>query len=158
VYAITARDERHLKTLYPPFAAKVRKWMELCYEIKLPVHLTSSFRFFGEQDILWQQGKSKARGGESKHNFCLATDFCFDNGEQDGVQNPYHEPFPGAWEKAAIIAKSCGIIAGYFWKTFQDKPHLEAMTESSVDELRSIFIKKNKEGLFTYLDEHCKLV
>lgn len=157
MFSITLRDERHLKTLYKPFAHQVRKWLNRCHEEKLPVHLTQSFRFYGEQDILWQNGNSRARGGESLHNFYLAIDFAFDNSSDQGLQDPYKEPFNGAWEKAAKLAEEFGMEAGYFWEN-QDKPHVQAKIKTPVKDLHKLYIKKDSEGLFSYLDEYENLV
>lgn len=156
--SLTARDERHLKTLYKPFAAQVRRWMERCHSEGLEVRLSQSFRFYGEQSVLYQQGKSRANGGESKHNFCLAVDFVFDSDkDKEGIQNPYLEPFDGAWKKAAELAEEEGMIAGYFWE-HQDRPHIEAKTKATCKELHKIFIKGDMPALFKYLDENEKLI
>lgn len=150
---ITHRDKRHLSLCYPPFAAKIEKLLNECHQSGVPVHITQSFRFFGEQDVLFAQGKSQKQGGSSKHNFYLAIDFCFDNGEADGVQDPYKEPFPGAWEFVAKKANAIGLVSGFYWKSFQDKPHIEYPVNASIEEIRSVFLKQGKDGLFKYLDQ-----
>ncbi len=157
MYEITLRDERHLKTVYPPFSRKVREWLQKCHKENLPIHLTQSFRFYGEQDLLFSQGKSRAKGGESYHNFFLAVDFAFDNSPDQGLQDPYKEPFEGAWKKAAELAQELGMEAGFFWE-HQDKPHIQAKIKTPLTELHRIFLKKDASGLFQYLDENETLV
>lgn len=154
MFEITPRDEMILKNLYPKFASAIRVWMSDCFKDKLPVHLTCGFRYYGETDVLFSQGKTNAKGGESKHNFCLAVDWCFDNDEKPGIQDPYHEPFPGAWEMAAKKAQDLGLISGFFFKSISDKDHIEAKTKATCQELHSVFIKTGREGLFAFLDQN----
>jgi len=153
MYKITHRDERNLKMCYPRFGERVRAWLEKCHEEEIPVHITQSHRFYGEQDELFRLGKSPVKGGESLHNFFLAVDFGFDNSENEGLQDPYTEPFEGAWKKAAIIARGMGLVSGFFWD-HQDRPHLQAKIKTSTHELHRIFLKLDREGLYDYLDKN----
>lgn len=148
------RDETILKGLYPPFSEQIQHFMKYCWREGHPVHLSQGFRLFGEQDTLFRHGKSLKKGGESLHNYGVAIDIIFDNNPlAPGVQNPYHAA-EDRWHNVANIGARCGLEPGYYWKSFQDKPHFQAKIKSKVGDLRKAFLKESFKGLWDFLDTH----
>jgi peptidoglycan L-alanyl-D-glutamate endopeptidase CwlK len=91
------------------------------------VVLTSGTRTMGEQRKLYAQGRTapgaivtKAKPGDSAHNFGLAFDFAFG----DGSGSPTW-PESGPWGKVASVGKALGLVWGGDWTSFKDRPHLE---------------------------------
>lgn len=130
-----------LSGLFPLFKRQMLSFLELCWQNGIPVHLCAGFRTFAEEDTVYASGKSHTKGGQSFHNYGLAADIVFDNSDRDGVQDPYVEPFGGAWLSCAQLGSKCGLQPGAFWASFQDKPHYQAMINTSVEDLKSAYIK-----------------
>jgi peptidoglycan L-alanyl-D-glutamate endopeptidase CwlK len=151
------RDEKILNGLYKPFASQIRHFMQYCWSRGLNIHLSQGMRTFAEEDAFYLAGKSQTKGGYSYHNYGVAVDYVFDSDpNKDGVQDPYLEPRAGAWEMVANIAARCGLTPGYFWKSFQDKPHIQATLKCKIEDLRSAFLKNSLTGLWDFLDTHEK--
>jgi uncharacterized protein YcbK (DUF882 family) len=89
------------------------------------VEVVQGFRTFAEQNALYAQGRTKAgnvitkaKAGQSFHNFGLAVDLCkFVNGKPDWNDEEF-------WLNLRNLARNRGLISGYDWK-FQDKPHVQ---------------------------------
>ena len=152
-FSLTHRDARILGECYPPFADKIKLLLPICWEKKLPIHLTQGFRYFGEQDELYKAGKSNAKGGNSYHNFGLAVDFCFDSSPDSGIQDPYLEPFEGSFKAVADSAKELGLEPGFYWKSFIDKPHIQAKITIPIDDLKCTIIKGGIYAVYRLLNE-----
>jgi peptidoglycan LD-endopeptidase CwlK len=88
---IISRDK---SLLYPPFAEQLRDFESRLGAAKLPFYLFMALRTFECQDELYAQGRTlpgkivtNARGGDSLHNFGLASDWVLDGqGEKPGIQ------------------------------------------------------------------------
>lgn len=125
---LDARSEANIATLLPDAQAAARKFLEELLET-LPTDSTakiiSGTRTFEEQDRLFEQGRTtpgpivtRARGGQSNHNFSIAWDVgIFTNGR-------YLEDSP-LYELVGSVAKAQGLEWGGSWLTIQDKPHVE---------------------------------
>ena len=90
--------------------------------------VTSGRRTIDEQNKLYSQGRTtsgsvvtKARGGESPHNFGLAADLC----PLDRNGNLWWNCPDDIWQVIHNLAEERGYLdSGYDWK-FCDRPHLE---------------------------------
>lgn len=99
-----------------------------------PVRVTHTLRTFDEQMHLYQQGRklvadewviaepahivTRARPGESAHNFGAAFDIC--------VQGPHPYPDdPALWEMYGHLGEGLGLVWGGRWPTLKDRPHFE---------------------------------
>lgn len=107
-----------------------------------------TLRTFAEQDALYAQGRTrlfdangkrlgvvtKAKGGQSIHNFGLALDIVLlkdTNGDgtfesaswEDTVD--FDKDGRADWMEVVSILKKNGWIWGGDWKSFKDKPHFE---------------------------------
>jgi peptidoglycan L-alanyl-D-glutamate endopeptidase CwlK len=137
---IDARSKKHLDTLLP----KVRPVME-AFVLEAKKHfqekgvdcvVIAGTRTWAEQDAIYAQGRTKpgpivsrARGGESRHNFCLAIDLgLFKDGKYLGT-HPLYKDLKG------IVAKFPALEWGGNWK-FVDEPHVEFRTGLSLAQMR----------------------
>ena len=107
------------------------------------IRVAQGYRTYAEQNALFAQGRTtsgsivtKAKGGESNHNFGLAFDIVgVTNGKMDYNLN---------WKSLSTLGKSKGFEWGGDWK-FKDMPHFENMFGNSLKELRAL--PKDKNGL-----------
>ncbi|TLY41369.1 MAG: M15 family metallopeptidase [Nitrospirae bacterium] len=78
---------------------------------------------------------TKAKGGQSYHNFGLAFDIVvLDSlGKADWDTN-----HPG-WKKAGDLGKSVGLEWGGDWKSFKDLPHFQYTGGLTLEECRELF-------------------
>jgi len=88
------------------------------------IRLVQGFRSIAEQDRLYAQGRTtpgnivtKAKGGESFHNYGCALDFTFRKHGNDAPKN--------LWETLGTIGKQHGLEWGGDWKRFVDRPHFQ---------------------------------
>lgn len=107
---------------------KVLQIIEKAYYEGIYVLVTDGYRSNAEQDALYAIGRTKpgkivtkAKGGQSNHNFGIAVDFCLTN-EAGTIAN---YTVNSDWRRVAAIAKSKGFEWGGDWKGFVDNPHLE---------------------------------
>ncbi len=104
-----------------------------------------TLRSYARSDYLYAQGRTrpgaivtKAAGGQSRHNFGGAGDYC----PSYGANGPLCWDFDrdpklmAAMRRAAAIAKIFGLEWGGDWKEFPDLPHFQAAGEPTLTECR----------------------
>ena len=137
---IDARSQKNLDTLLP----KVRPVME-AFVLEAKKHfqekgvdciVIAGTRTWAEQDAIYAQGRTKpgkivsrARGGESRHNFGLAIDLGL------FVNKKYLEDSPFYDHIGPIVAKFPQLEWGGNWK-FVDEPHVEFKTGLTLAAMR----------------------
>jgi hypothetical protein len=90
-----------------------------------PVRIVQGFRSIEEQNKLYAQGRNgnpgaivtRARGGESFHNYGVAVDFVF---RKEG-----YNATEALWQLLGRVGKAQGFEWGGDWKGFVDRPHFE---------------------------------
>lgn len=89
---------------------------------------TSGRRSIGEQNRLYEQGRTtpgnivtRAKGGQSPHNFGLAADLAPYKNSSIWWDAP-----AGYWAAMGAIAESHGLVWGGNFKNIVDQPHIEA--------------------------------
>jgi peptidoglycan LD-endopeptidase CwlK len=99
----------------------------------------SGHRTWAEQDALFARGGvTKARGGQSNHNFGIAVDFGVFRGK---VYMDSEDPRLAAQVHAAVAvhARRLGFEWGGDWKSFKDTPHFEIKTGLSMAQKRKLY-------------------
>lgn len=148
-------SENRLKSVIPELAEKNRTISkQLSDRHHIEIEIVSAFRSFDEQNKLFAQGRTsagqivtKARGGQSWHNFGLAVDVCpFKNGVF--LWNADNR----TWLTIANCARLYELESGYFWK-FQDKPHLQLTKGFSLDAAKAIFLSHGLPRLWKTISE-----
>ena len=158
-----------LALIYPPVVERYLDTLEACRKREAVYYGISGTRSFEEQDRLHEQGRmrvggewvildpskivTKARGGESAHNFGLAADSCRDKDkDRAGLQ-------PG-WrlEDYLILAeeaKKHGLEAAYWWQTFREGPHVQlplGALGTSLPKLRALHAGGGINAVWSHLD------
>jgi len=120
---------------------------------KAACRFSYTLRTFAEQDALYAQGRTKkgpivtkARGGESYHNYGLAVDIVLliDN-DGDGIyetpswdeKGDYDSDKKAEWMEIVTIFKKYGWEAGIDWH-FRDAPHFQKTFGKSIIELQQL--------------------
>ena len=111
--------------LLPELQDKARAFLTTAADKGFSLRITQGLRTMEEQAKLYAQGRTTpgkivthAKPGESKHNFGKAFDVCFTG----------KDPYPTddkKWKDIADIGNSLGLTPGYYFKSFQDKPHFQ---------------------------------
>jgi peptidoglycan LD-endopeptidase CwlK len=135
------RSEGCIGTLSLKAQRQARVFLGRVLDGGVRARIISGTRSYAEQDALYRQGRfgnpglkvTKARGGQSNHNFGIAWDIGIFT-----ASGGYLEEGPG-YQKAANLglAGSAGAIEwGGHWIDFVDRPHYQLALTLSVAELR----------------------
>lgn len=117
--AVDARSEAAIATLHRIVQPKARQMVKLAAENGITVKITSGTRTYAEQDKLFAQGGvTKARGGQSNHNFGLAFDLTIFKDEKPVWESPQYKTL-------GKLGKSLGFTWGGDWTSIVDEPHFE---------------------------------
>jgi hypothetical protein len=115
------------------------------------IRVTSGLRTFAEQDALYAQGRTtpgdivtKARAGQSNHNYGLAADVV---PLADGRPN-WNAP-SATWQVLGEEGKRAGLSWGGEWKGFVDRPHFELPVGMSVQECFRIYQQGGLDAVWT---------
>lgn len=109
-----------LSKVHPRLAAGAQKIIELARSEGYAIKVSQGLRTFAEQDKLFRQRPvvTRARGGQSMHNYGLAVDFVFVvDGKVSWDDKLYRNI--GRW------ATQAGLEWGGNWKSFKDMPHCQ---------------------------------
>lgn len=126
--------------IYPPFLAKLEQLVAACKARGAEYWATSGYRSWEEQNKLYALGRTaknvdttssnpmggrvtNAKGGQSNHNYSIATDFALDKDtERAGLQPDWNLE---AYRVLAEEAKKLGLEAGFYWTKIKDGPHVQ---------------------------------
>ena len=149
---IDSRTAKMIATLDPKAAAIFMPFIEAAKEIAkkegVEYAAISGNRTWKEQDDLYAQGRTKpgkivtkAKGGQSNHNFGIALDFgCFKMGKylDDGDK---HEQWLADKVHKAVgsIAQSHKLEWGGSWTSIKDYPHFQVATGKTLATLRALY-------------------
>jgi peptidoglycan L-alanyl-D-glutamate endopeptidase CwlK len=142
------RSEQNIETLLPAAQIKAREFLNAVPKGKLTIRIISGTRTYGEQDALYAIGRTsqmnrrpvtKAKGGQSNHNFGIGWDIgIFEGGKYyDGDTKQER----AAYSDLAQTIKSSlpGVEWGGDWSSFPDPPHYQLPTQKSTSEVRALF-------------------
>jgi peptidoglycan L-alanyl-D-glutamate endopeptidase CwlK len=133
------RSESNIQTLLPAAQEKAREFMKAVQAAGVTIKIISGTRTFAEQDALYRQGRdlpgpkvTKARGGQSNHNFGVAWDVgIFKSGQYLG-ESPLYAQVGG-------IGKGLGLEWGGDWTSFPDEPHFQIVPEANLQSIAAKF-------------------
>lgn len=122
---VDERSEKAIKTLLPEVQPYARALILGAKEQGIKIVVTSATRTYDEQNELFAQGRTKpgkivtkARGGQSNHNFGIAFDVTIFDGSDPIWESP-------AYKAVGAIGRSLGLSWGGDWKSILDEPHFE---------------------------------
>ena len=133
-------SRKRLAQVHPALAARIQTLIDILLQHGIQVEVVQGLRTFAQQDALFAQGRTRpgpivtrARGGQSNHNYGLACDLVpFTNGQPN-----WNAPL-GVWTTIGSEAEKLGLEWGGDWKKFVDKPHVQ-LPGLSVAECLSLF-------------------
>lgn len=128
-----ARTARHLASVQPELADRVRPILETMFELGHPMTITDGNRTLAEQQALYRKGRSIAPIGrkyivtnadgvrkKSNHQDGRAVDCTFLN-----AQGRPHWPKRGPWDVYGRLVKAAGLKWGGDFLSINDRPHAE---------------------------------
>lgn len=125
-----------IKLLHPAIKDEVLEIYRKLVSDKIFIRITSTFRSFHEQTLLFEQGRTKpgkivtnARAGSSFHNYGLAFDFCLLVNEKmvswDQLAD-FNMDGMADWMQVVEAFEAKGYTWGGRWKGgFKDAPHMQ---------------------------------
>lgn len=143
------RSENCIATLLPPAQKIARRFLAAAKGFPLAVRIISGTRTYAEQDALFAIGRTtqmnrspvtKARGGQSNHNFGIAWDvgiFGADGAYFTGKNRAEQKAYADL--SAVVKAAVPGLEWGGDWATFPDAPHYQLATGKSASAVRALF-------------------
>lgn len=128
-----------IKEIHPKLKTELSEIYSEIVERNLPVRFTDVFRSIADQNVLFEQGRSKpgrvvthARGGQSFHNYGLAVDFCLLTMDANDtpsaiweMQTDFNKNSQNDWGEVVFIFKHFGWEWGGEWIKFTDTPHFQ---------------------------------
>nr|QXN72779.1 MAG: CwlK [Microvirus sp.] len=93
------------------------------------IHVFETYRSHKDQDEAYRRRTSKARGGQSPHQYGMAVDFVPRAGERGWFWPPASDPL---WHQVRLAALSCGLSNNIEW----DRPHVECACWASYQAAR----------------------
>lgn len=144
---VVAKDDEELLHVHPILARKVLQILEMATEEGYRVTVSQGLRTFAEQDKLFKKRPrvTKARGGQSYHNYGVAVDLAFIVGGKISWDERLYRNI-GRW------ASRVGLEWGGHWK-FVDYPHVQLNSLPATGRLLAVY---NARGLDAVWKEFIK--
>lgn len=148
--------------LFPPFFNRLQDLLDEALAARKAYWVIEGYRGYERSDELFAQGRTKpgpivtrARAGQSAHNFGLAGDLVLDGFmDRAGLQPDYR---PESYELLRELAPKHGLLWGGAWPGLKDLPHVQMPDFVSADDmapLRAEFSKGGLQAVWTYLYGH----
>jgi peptidoglycan LD-endopeptidase CwlK len=123
--AVDTRSEKVIGTLQPEVQPYARALVQKAAGVGITIKILSGLRTYAEQDALYAQGRTapgnivtKAKAGQSNHNFGIA----FDVGVFEGTKYLGDSP---KYKAVGALGAELGLEWGGSWKTIVDQPHFQ---------------------------------
>lgn len=144
---VSEKNERAIARLHPQVRGLIRKFINEVYaQHQVQLVIVQDYRTYAQQDALYAKGRTapgsivtKARGGQSNHNFALAVDVfpLWEDGKlhMDAKSDAKNIKI---LRKVAPVGKSIGLEWGGDWKSIVDNPHFQLKTGKTMSQLRQL--------------------
>lgn len=134
--------------LHPELKSKVKTLVQKATAQGLKVQVYEGFRSVERQDKLYQDKRNitKAKGGQSYHNYGLAVDLVFRNDKNQPSWNGKHD-----WNTLGKIGKDLGLTWGGDFKRISDKGHFEYHPGLNLKTIRSVYKSQGIQGVWDLL-------
>lgn len=144
---VSQRNEKAIARLHPQVRGLIRKFINDVYlKHQIQLVIVQDYRTYAQQDALYAKGRTtsgrivtKAKGGQSNHNFALAVDIfpLWSDGKLHMDAKSDAENIK-ILKKVAPIGKSIGLEWGGDWKSITDNPHFQLKTGKTMSQLRQL--------------------
>lgn len=144
---VSVKNERAIARLHPQVRGLIRKFINEVYaKHQVQLVIVQDYRTYAQQDALYAKGRTtsgsivtRARGGQSNHNFALAVDVfpLWEDGKlhMDAKSDAKNIQI---LRKVAPVGKSIGLEWGGDWKSIVDNPHFQLKTGKTMSQLRQL--------------------
>ena len=135
------RSERNIATLTPEAQRAARIWLKAAKAVAeaegYDVRIICGTRTYKEQDALYRKRPrvTKARGGQSMHNFGIAWDIGIFKGKEYFGDHPLYA------KVGKLYTQTPGITWGGTWTSFVDQPHYQLSLYANSTAARTEFEK-----------------
>jgi peptidoglycan L-alanyl-D-glutamate endopeptidase CwlK len=149
-WAILMHVARPVSALFNHAQRKAREFLKAADALPLTYKIISGTRTFAEQNELFAQGRTKsgkivtkAKGGESNHNFGIAWDIGIFDGTNylTGATRQEEQAYIDLGKH--ILAKVADLEWGGNWHDFVDRPHYQLNAGETVAAIRQLFERGN---------------
>ncbi len=138
--AFDPRSERNIRSLQLKAQRVARVFLRTVRDAEIEARIISGTRTYAEQNNLFRQGRfgnpgpkvTKARGGQSNHNFGIAWDVGIFRGGEYLDESPLYQ-------KAAEVGLTGELEWGGNWRSFPDRPHYQLSTGLKLAMVREKF-------------------
>lgn len=135
-----SHSEETIGSLHVKAQKAARIFLQKLLLANVEARIISGTRTYAEQDTLYRNGRfgnpppivTKAKGGQSNHNFGIAWDIGIFKGEMYLQESPLYD-------KAAEIGLVAGLEWGGNWENFTDRPHYQLATSLILADMRNKF-------------------
>lgn len=159
-----AVSEARLQLIWPVLAAKIRTMVTMLEQEGIEIRVVQGLRSWTEQDALYAQGRTapgkivtNCKGGDSYHNFGMATDCVPSQFAPDQPYNPDWNSSHPLWQRMEAVGISLGLTAGANFRSFPDAPHFQLTGQFPIgapdDELRQIFKNGGMEAVWQEIQQ-----
>jgi len=153
---------RRLEGCYPPFREQVIKFLLAAHMKGLYVYVVQGYRSFKRQDQYYAKGRrgisgekivTKAKGGQSYHNYGVAIDLAFDEDLiKEGVQWSWDKNLP--WDSLGALGEAFGLGWGGNWPGFKgDLGHFHRTYGFTVKQLKEFYDAGGLKNVWKELDK-----
>lgn len=153
---------KRLEGCYPPHKERVILFIKRAHARGMMIYVVMSIRTIKEQDALYEIGRrgiegekivTKARGGQSFHNYAVSEDVAFDRDlEKAGVQWSWDDGHP--WQELGKLGEECGLEWGGNWQGMTgDLGHFQNSYGYSWQELKEFYDEGGMERVWQAFDK-----
>ena len=140
------KTDAQIQKLHPNLRGIASKFInEVEKKLGKKLRIASGLRTFDEQNALYAKGRTapgtvvtRAKGGESYHNYGLAFDVYYTNNGSVDLKTAIKPD-------VAKIGQELGLEWGGSWKSFKDMPHFQ-LTKGTTKDLLSLHNNKKVDG------------
>jgi len=133
-----SKTDSKIQKLHPQLRGRASKFInEVEKRLGKKLRITDGLRTFEEQNALYAKGRTapgnvvtRAKGGQSYHNYGLAIDVYYTNNGTVDLKNAIKPD-------VAKIAEEYGLEWGGSWASFKDFPHFQ-LTKGKTSDLLSL--------------------
>lgn len=165
------KPNRDLTLIHPVLAKKLEMALAECHSKGLMVYVFEGLRSYERQDLLYAQGRTapgkivtRAKAGQSWHNFGLAVDLVFDGDAREGIQWSWAGSYKNPkltddkrdhYTQVGTILEAHGLEWAGRWTKFPETPHFQLTNLMSLASAQKLY---SDGGLPAVWDEVWKKV
>lgn len=142
--------------LHPLIKPTVFELLSVLADKNIHIRIVQGLRTFAEQDALYAQGRTtqgqivtKAKGGQSFHNYGLAFDFCILKDDKTISWNRDEDlngDHMSDWMQVVNLFIAKGYEWGGNWTSFPDYPHIQKIFGLTIQKALDLYNQKKVDS------------